>query len=63
MGVNENYFSISDHNKGYTHHFSYQAVVQIIEHDGGIDIGGLFTHNKHHTVVVKVGHLMEYLPA
>ncbi len=62
VGVEKNYFSVFDHNNGYTHHFSYHSIVQIIEHQGGIDVGGFFTHKKHHTVVVKVGHLMEYVP-
>lgn len=62
VGVEADYFSITDHDKGYTHHFTYQSIVQIIEHEGGVDVGGLFTHHKHHTVVLKVGHVMEYIP-
>lgn len=60
--LTDNYFSVVDHNKGYTHYFSHSSIVQIIEHQRGIDVGGLFTHKKHHLVVVKVGHLIEYIP-
>jgi len=61
--VEEQYFSIVDGNKGYTHSFPYNGVVQIIENPEGIEIGGLFTHKENFPVVVKVGHLVEYLPA
>jgi hypothetical protein len=63
IGLYDNYFSISDHKNAYTHYFSYQSIVQIIEHKDGVDVGGLFTHTKRHVVVVKVGHLIEYVPA
>ena len=61
--LDEDYFSVIDHRKGYTHYFSYQSIVQIVEHQTGIDVGGLFTHKEHHLVVVKVGHLLEFAPA
>jgi len=59
--VSDEHFSVIDKHHGYTHHFAYQSVVQIIEGEGGIDIGGLFTHKEHHNVIVKVGHLVEYI--
>jgi len=61
--VEDSYFSIVDGNKGYTHSFPYYGIVQIIENPSGIEIGGLFTHKEKFPVVVKVGHLVEYLPA
>ena len=62
LEATDDYFSIMDQDKGYTHYFSYASVVQVIEHQQGIDVGGLFTHKEHHLVVVKVGHLIEYIP-
>lgn len=62
VALYDNYFSIIDYSKGYTHHFRYQSIVQVIEHPQGIDVGGLFTHKAHHNVVIKVGHLIEYIP-
>ena len=59
----DEYFSIIDHRNGYTHHYSYRSVVQIIEHPSGVEVGGMFTHKVKHLVVVKVGHLIEYVPA
>ena len=62
LNLNEHYFSIID-DKDYTHHYSYRSIVQITEHPDGVEIGGLFTHSVKHPVVVKVGHLVEYVPA
>ncbi len=61
IAVEENYFTVIDGQKGYTHHFSYFSVVQIIENPGGIDVGGLFTHKEHFDLIVKVGHLLQYV--
>lgn len=60
--VNEDFFSVVDESKGYTHHFSYHSIVQIIEHPDGIDVGGLFEHKKHFNLVIKVGHIPEFTP-
>jgi len=60
--VADDYFSILDLQKGYTHHFSYRSIVQIIEHDNGVEVGGFFTHKDNHKIVVKVGHIIEYIP-
>ena len=60
--VSDDYFSVIDQNKGYTHHFSYASIIQIIEHPEGIDVGGLFEHKKHFNLVIKVGHIPEFTP-
>lgn len=60
--VNADYFSVVDENKGYTHHFFYHSIIQIIEHPDGIDVGGLFEHKKHYNLVIKVAHMPEITP-
>ena len=60
--VNSDYFSVVDENKGYTHHFFYHSIIQIIEHPDGIDVGGLFEHKKHYNLVIKVAHMPEITP-
>lgn len=60
--VTDTYFSVVDENKGYLHHFSYNSILQIIEHPEGIDVGGLFEHKKHFNLVIKVGHIPEFTP-
>jgi hypothetical protein len=60
--VEENYFSVVDENQSYTHHYSYHCIVQIIENESGVDVGGFLSH-KHFNVVIKVGHIQEFAPA
>jgi ribosomal protein S6E (S10) len=52
---------VVDEKQGYTHHFSYGCIVQIVESDGGVDVGGFMMH-KHFSVAIKVGHLMPLGP-
>ena len=63
LKVEDNYFSIEDHTKKYVHYFSYNSIVQIIESKDGVEIGGMFKHHKVYPLVVKVGHIVEYIPA
>lgn len=63
IAVDDMHFSIVDHKKNYTHHFSYRSIVQIIENAEGVDISEFFKHKKHYEVVVKVGHVFQYVPA
>ena len=60
--VDDNTFSVVDENKGYTHYFPYHAIIQVIEHPDGIDVGGFFEHKKHFSVVIKVAHIPEVSP-
>jgi hypothetical protein len=60
--VSDAHFSVIDENKGYTHHFPFSAIIQVIEHPEGIDVGGLFEHKKHFSLVIKVGHIQEITP-
>ena len=62
IAAHENYFTIVDSRRGYTHHFSYSSIVQVIESPDGVDVGGLFSHKEHFEMVVKVGHLAQYVP-
>ncbi len=60
--VADDYLSVVDNAKGYTHHFPYGSVVQVIEHPDGIDVGGLFEHKKHFSLVIKIEHMPEFTP-
>jgi hypothetical protein len=60
--VQDDYFSVVDENKGYTHHFFYHNIIQVLEHPGGVDVGGLFEHKKHFSLVIKVAHIPEIMP-
>ncbi len=62
-GVHESYFTVQDLKDNNIHHFSYMSIVQIIENPEGVKVGGFFEHKKEYKVVIKVGHLVEYVPA
>ncbi len=55
--VEADHFTVVDTRQSYTHHFSYGCIVQIIESEGGVDVGGFMSH-KHFNVAIKVGHIM-----
>ncbi len=55
--VEDDHFTVVDAKQSYTHHFSYGCIVQIIENEGGVDVGGFMSH-KHFSVAIKVGHIM-----
>ena len=60
--VTDDFFTVIDEHKGYTHHFPHQSIIQVIEYREGIDVGGLFEHKKHFNLVIKVGHMPEFTP-
>jgi len=62
LKVSDHYFALRDEHKGYVHYFPYGNVIQIIESTKGIEVGGLFSHKEKFDVIIKIGHLMEYLP-
>jgi len=62
VATHDSFFSVVDEYKGYTHHFPYSSIVQVIENAAGIDVGGLFEHKKHFNLVIKVGHIPEFTP-
>ena len=61
VAVEDDYFSIVDEKQSYTHHYSYSCIVQIIENESGVDVGGFMSH-RHFNVVIKVGHIIEFGP-
>jgi len=62
VAVEADYFSVENKEKGNLHHFSFRSIVQIIENKEGVDVGGFLTH-QHFPVLIKVGHIFEYIPA
>ncbi len=62
LKVEDDYFTIQDHRNKYIHHFSYHSIVQIIENKEGVEVGGMFSHKDRYPIVIKVSHLVEYIP-
>lgn len=62
VNVEFDYFSIKNDQEGNIHHFSFNSIVQIIENEDGVNVGGFFTHKETYPVIIKVGHILEYIP-
>ena len=61
-GVQGDYFSIMGKHDSCLHHFPYSAIVQLIENPDGVQTGGFLQHKECYALVIKVGHLVEYVP-
>lgn len=46
----------------HVHHIPYANLVKIVEDDKGVEIRHLFTANERFNVVIKVGHVVTYMP-
>ena len=62
VAVHEDYFSVENEHDGNTYHLPYLNIVKIIENPNGVTVGGLFKQHKKYPFVVKIGHLVDYLP-
>lgn len=62
ISVDDGWISVADNDRGYTHHFPFHSIIQIIEHPNGIEVGGLFEHKKHFNLVIKIAHVPEFTP-
>lgn len=59
--VSETYFTLVDAEASRRHHFLYGAIVQVVEDPEGVKVGGLFEHKKKFPLVIKVGHVVEFV--
>ena len=62
VAVEADYFTIRGEEDGALHYFPYGSVIQIAEKEGGLTIGGRFTHKQHFTVVIKIRHMVDFVP-
>ncbi len=58
----ETYFAALGERDGVTHCYPYSAVIHVMEKEGGVVVGGLFTHKHAWPLVVKVGHVVDVGP-
>jgi len=61
LGVHQDHFSIRQQSNGLTRHIPYHCILQILQKDGGVEVGGLFTHRERFDLVVKITHLHQPL--
>ena len=62
MAVHEDYFTVIGEKDGNTYHLPFLNIVKIIENPNGVTVGGLFRQKKTFPIVVKIGHLVDYMP-
>ncbi|MDP6097357.1 MAG: hypothetical protein QGG67_15445 [Gammaproteobacteria bacterium] len=63
LAAEDAYFSVHSSADQHVHHIPYANVIKVIEDDEGVEIRHLFTANERFNVIVKVGHVVVYMPA
>ncbi len=62
VAVHDNYFTVQPDGTDDVYHLPYLNIVKAIENANGITVKEFF-HRKHtYTLVVKIGHMVEYVP-
>jgi len=62
LAIHDEYFSISREKDQNTIHIPYTNIVRIVENPNGVRVGGIFHQKKSFPIVVKIGHIVEYVP-
>lgn len=62
IAASDDFFSIRGKLDQSIHHYPYSNIIQIAEKEGGIEIGGPFTHKHRYEVIIKIGHLVDVVP-
>jgi hypothetical protein len=63
IAVHDEFFTVHFEHDGNTYHVPYLNVVKILENPEGVSVGGLFKHRKAFPIVVRIGHMVDYIPA
>ena len=63
VAVGDESFSVRSPADGHLHHIMFSNVVQAIEDPDGVEIRHLFTANERFNLVIKIGHIISYVPA
>ena len=62
VNAGQDYFTLQVEGSEDLYHIPYLNIVKVIENPNGITIKELF-HRKHtYVLVIKIGHLIEYVP-
>ena len=60
--VHASYFTVVHKKDGNTYHFPFLNIVKVIENPEGVTVGGFFTQKKTYPLVVKTGHIVDFIP-
>ncbi len=59
--LEDDYFTVYNESTDNLHHIPYSSIVEILENPKGVTTGFL-EHNSEWVFVIKLGHVLEYLP-
>ena len=64
LAVHDIYFSVTvDGDDETIYHIPYANIVRIAENQSGVRVPGFFHQKVSHPMVVKIGHIVEHVPA
>ena len=61
--VCDGHFSVHREKDGNIYHIPFTNIVKACENAEGVVISSLFKHTQTYSLVVKIGHVVAYLPA
>ncbi len=62
VGAEENYFSVKADGSDDLYHLPYLNIVKAIENADGITVKEFLHRGQTYMLVIKIGHLVEYVP-
>jgi len=62
VAIHDDYFTVRGEDDQALHHYPYSNIIQVAQKEGGIEIGGPFTHKQRFEVVIKIGRLVDVVP-
>lgn len=63
VAVHDEYFTVTTDNDDNSYHIPLANIVKVMQNADGVNIGGgLFKQHKSHPLVIKIGHVVEYVP-
>lgn len=62
ISADDDYFSVRTVADENLYHVPYVNIVKVIENPDGVTVSGFFKSHKTHPFVIKIGHVVEYVP-
>ena len=62
LAAEEDYFSVRSGYDANVFHVPYVNIIKVIENPEGVTVSGFFKRHKTHPFVIKIGHVVEYVP-
>lgn len=60
--VHDSYFTVTRVKDGNVYHYPFLNIVKVIENPEGVTVGGFFSQKKTYPLVIKTGHIVDYMP-